>query len=183
MIAPNLFKYLKNVNLIYYFLLSALYCVGNKPITTIAFGSCLKETRPQPIWESVVDVKPDIFVLLGDNIYGDTSYMRKLREKWNKFNSIEGFQKLRTNCRLLAVWDDHDYGENDAGLEYPQKAESQQIFLDFLNEPRDSVRRKSPGIYESIILGPDGKRVQFILLDTRYFRTSLKRALKRKSKK
>ena len=80
----------------------------------------------------------------------------------------------------MAVWDDHDYGENDAGLEYPQKAESQQIFLDFLNEPGDSVRRKSPGIYDSIILGPDGKRVQFILLDTRYFRTSLKRALKRK---
>ena len=183
MIAPNLFKYLKSVNLIYHFLLflSASYCIGNKPITTIAFGSCLKETRPQPIWESVVDAKPDIFVLLGDNIYGDTRDMRKLREKWNKFNSIEGFQKLRTNCRLLAVWDDHDYGENDAGLEYPQKAESQQIFLDFLNEPRDSVRRKSPGIYDSIILGPDGKRVQFILLDTRYFRTSLKRALKRKS--
>ena len=98
-----------------------------------------------------------------------------------KFNSIEEFQKLRSTSRLLAVWDDHDYGENDAGLEYPHKAESQQIFLDFLYEPRDSVRRKSPGIYDSIILGPDGKRVQFILLDTRYFRTPLKRAAKEKS--
>ena len=90
MIEPNLFKYFEKVNLICYLLLifSALYCVGNKPITTIAFGSCLKETRPQPIWESVVDVKPDIFVLLGDNIYGDTRDMSKLREKWNKFNSI-----------------------------------------------------------------------------------------------
>ena len=100
MIVPNLFKYLKSVNLIYYLLLSASYCIGNKPITTIAFGSCLKETRPQPIWESVVDAKPDIFVLLGDNIYGDTRDMRKLSEKWNKFNSIEGFQELRANCRL-----------------------------------------------------------------------------------
>ena len=163
------------------YLLSCICCASEKLITSIAFGSCLKETRPQPIWKSVVDVKPDVFVLLGDNIYGDTRDMAKLRAKWKKFNSIEEFQKLRTNCRLLAVWDDHDYGENDAGLEYPRKAESQQIFLDFLNEPRDSVRRKSPGIYDSIILGPDGKRVQFILLDTRYFRTSLKRVLKRKS--
>ena len=105
--------------------------------------------------------------------------MSKLREKWNKFNSIEGFQKLRTNCRLLAVWDDHDYGENDAGLEYPSKAESQQIFLDFLNEPKNSIRRKSSGIYDSIILGPDGKRVQFILLDTDISEL-LKRAVKRK---
>ncbi len=183
MIPKSLFKYLERVNLIcsILFLLSTLYCGGNQTITTIAFGSCLKETRPQPIWKSVINLKPDIFVLLGDNIYGDTHDMTKLREKWNKFNSIQGFQELRANCRLLAVWDDHDYGENDAGLEYPRKAESQQIFLDFLNEPRDSVRRKSHGIYDSIILGPVGKRVQFILLDTRYFRTSLKRALQRKS--
>ena len=183
MIPKSLFKYLERVNLIcsILFLLSTLYCVGSQTITTIAFGSCLKETRPQPIWKSVINLKPDIFVLLGDNIYGDTHDMTKLREKWNKFNSVEGFQKLRSNCRLLAVWDDHDYGENDAGLEYVPKAESQQIFLDFLNEPKDSIRRNTPGIYDSIILGADGKRVQFILLDTRYFRTSLMRAMERKS--
>lgn len=162
-------------------LLSNFSCLAGEVITSIAFGSCLKETRPQPIWETVIDVKPDVFVLLGDNIYGDTRDMAKLRSKWNKFGSIEGFQKLRSKCRLLAVWDDHDYGENDAGLEYAPKAESQQIFLDFLAEPQDSMRRKSPGIYDSITLGPNGKRVQFILLDTRYFRTSLKRAEIRKS--
>ena len=155
--------------------------MGETPITKIAFGSCLKETRPQPIWESVIAEKPDVFVLLGDNIYGDTRDMAKLREKWNKFDSFVEFQKLRSKCRLLAVWDDHDFGENDAGLEYPAKVESQQIFLDFLDEPQDSIRRKSPGIYDSITLGPIGKRVQFILLDTRYFRTSLKRATMRKS--
>ena len=178
----NLFKKLVQVSLSYSILFfpSAFYCAGDKPITSIAFGSCLKETRPQPVWQSVIDLKPDIFVLLGDNIYGDTRDMTKLKEKWNKFNSIKGFQKLRSSCRLLAVWDDHDYGENDAGLEYRPKAESQQIFLDFLKEPKDSIRRNTPGIYDSIILGPDGKRVQFILLDTRYFRTSLKRAVKRK---
>ena len=162
------------------YLLSCNYCASEELITSIAFGSCLKETRPQPIWKSVVDVKPDVFVLLGDNIYGDTRDMAKLRAKWKKFNSIEEFQKLRSTSRLLAVWDDHDYGENDAGLEYPYKSESQQIFLDFLYEPRDSMRRKSPGIYDSITLGPDGKRVQFILLDTRYFRTPLRRAVIRK---
>ena len=179
----NLFTEARRINLLIcsLFFLPVLYCWGNEPVTSIAFGSCLKETRPQPIWETVIDLQPDVFILLGDNIYGDTRDMSKLREKWNKFSSIEGFQKLRSKCRLLAVWDDHDYGENDAGLEYPPKAESQQIFLDFLDEPKDSIRRKSPGIYDSIILGPYGKRVQFVLLDTRYFRSSLKRAAKRKS--
>ena len=158
-------------------------CRAEKPIESIAFGSCLKETRPQPIWQGVIAAKPDVFVLLGDNIYGDTRDMTKLKGKWDDFAAVPGFKKLRADCRLLAIWDDHDYGENDAGIEYPKKAESQQIFLDFLREPKSSERRKTPGIYDSVTIGPKGKRVQFILLDTRYFRTALKRAPKREKGK
>lgn len=173
----NLFKKIKSPRVFYFvlFLLSNIRCEAEEVVTSIAFGSCLKETRPQPIWESVIDSKPDVFVLLGDNIYGDTRDMDKLRERWKRFGAIEGFQKLRSNSRLLAIWDDHDYGENDAGAEFPAKFESQKVFLDFLNEPEDSRRRKSPGIYDCLTLGPEGKRVQFILLDTRFFRTSLKK--------
>jgi alkaline phosphatase D len=156
---------------------------AEKPLGVIAFGSCLKESRPQPIWEGVIAANPDVFVLLGDNIYGDTRDMKKLRGKWDAFAAVSGFSKLKTQCRLLATWDDHDYGENDAGIEYPKKAESQQIFLDFLDEPKDSARRNTPGIYDQVTIGPKGKRVQFILLDTRYFRTALKRAPKREKGK
>ena len=152
---------------------------AEKPLSIIAFGSCLQEKRPQPIWESVIAAKPDLFVLLGDNIYGDTRDMKKLRGKWDVFAAKPGFRKLRAQCRILATWDDHDYGENDAGVEYPKKVESQQIFLDFLGEPQDSPRRKTPGIYDAKTIGPEGKRVQFILLDTRYFRGALRRAPKR----
>ena len=158
-------------------------CKAEKPVEAIAFGSCLKQTRPQPIWESVRASKPDVFVLLGDNIYGDTRDMEKLKSRWATFGAFPEFKKLRSDCRLLAIWDDHDYGENDAGREFPKKAESQQIFLDFLGEPKDSERRKTPGIYDSVTIGPIGKRVQFILLDTRYFRSPLKRTAKREKGK
>jgi hypothetical protein len=127
-----------------------------KPVETIAFGSCLKQTRPQPIWNSVLAKQPDVFLLLGDNIYGDTRDMQKLKDKWDVFSSVPGFKKLRQNSRVLAIWDDHDYGENDAGKEFPKKAESQNIFLDFLSEPANSLRRKTPGIYDSLIVGPPG---------------------------
>lgn len=154
-----------------------------KLVETIAFGSCLKQTRPQPIWNSVLAKQPDVFLLLGDNIYGDTRDMQKLKDKWDVFSSVPGFKKLRHTSRVLAIWDDHDYGENDAGIEFPMKVESQRIFLDFLNEPPNSFRRKTPGTYDSLVVGPPGKRVQFILLDTRFFRTSLKRAKVRQSGK
>ena len=110
-------------------------CKAEEPIEAIAFGSCLKQTRPQPIWESVLASKPDVFVLLGDNIYGDTRDMENLRSRWNAFAAVPGFKKLRADCRLLAIWDDHDYGENDAGREFPPKAESQTLILDFLGWP------------------------------------------------
>ena len=106
---------------------------GQKAIEVIAFGSCLKETRPQPIWEAVLEANPDVFVMLGDNIYGDTRDMVKLRQKWRTLDEVPDFRRLRSECRLLAIWDDHDYGENDAGASYPKKVESQEAFLDFLN--------------------------------------------------
>ena len=158
-------------------------CKASESIEAIAFGSCLKQTRPQPIWESVRACKPDVFVLLGDNIYGDTRDMKKLESRWDAFAAVPDFKRLRGDCRLLAIWDDHDYGENDAGREFPKKAESQKLFLDFLGEPEGSKRRKTPGIYDSVTFGPEGKRVQFILLDTRYFRSPLKLAHKREQGK
>lgn len=143
------------------------------PLSRIAFGSCAKQNRPQPIWEAVVGTEPDVFLFIGDNIYGDTEDMDVLRAKWDKLGAQPGYQKLKRTCRVLATWDDHDYGANDAGREYPRKRESQQIFLDFFDEPTDSARRRTEGVYDAETFGPPGKRVQIILLDTRYFRSPL----------
>src|SRR6185503_13285827 len=64
-------------------------------------------------------------------------------------------------------------GANDAGADYPMKVESQKLFLDFIDEPLDSPRRRHEGIYDARVLGPPGRRVQVVLLDTRYFRSRL----------
>jgi alkaline phosphatase D len=90
-----------------------------------------------------------------------------------------GYQKLLKTCPILATWDDHDYGGDDAGADYPKKKESQQALLDFFGVPKDSPRRKQEGIYHAAVFGPPGKRVQVILLDMRYFRSPLKKDLKR----
>src|SRR5690606_1273195 len=85
-----------------------------------------------------------------------------------------GLKKLRTICPVVGTWDDHDYGVNDGGAEYPKKRESQQVFLDFFEVPHDDVRRCREGVYFSRVWGPEGTRVQLILLDGRYFRSPLK---------
>ena len=144
-------------------------------LSRIGFGSCAKQDQPQPIWDSIVEWKPELFILLGDNIYGDSRDMSVLQAKYDLLRNQPGFAKLKQICPVIGTWDDHDYGENDAGAEFPKKKESQQLFLDFFDVPQNDPRRTQEGVYSSRIEGPTGKRVQIILLDTRYFRSPLKK--------
>jgi len=143
-------------------------------VSKIAFGSCASESQPQPILDLVVKHRPDLFIYLGDNIYGDTHNMKELQAKYDSLGAKPEFQRLKNNTRILATWDDHDYGWNDAGKEYPFKEESKQIFLDFFGEPQTSERRRREGIYTSYVFEGRGRRLQLILLDNRSFRSGLR---------
>ena len=142
-------------------------------IQKIAFGSCSHEDKKQPLLSLAAKESPDLFIYLGDNIYGDTEDMSELMAKYIKLGNKPEFQELNDSTTVLATWDDHDYGENDAGRYYPMKAESKEIFLEFWKEPAESERRNHEGIYHSLMYGPADTVVQVILLDTRTFRDNL----------
>lgn len=152
----------------------ALSAHGAEPLSRIHFGSCVKQTQPMPIFETIVQDRPEVFLMIGDNIYADTEDMEVMRAKYAQLNADPGFSMLRATCPILATWDDHDFGKNDAGEEYPKKREAQKIFSDFWGDPLNSPRRQREGVYDAQIIGPEGQRVQIILLDTRYFRGPLK---------
>ena len=147
----------------------------NTVVSRIAFGSCGHQDHDQPVLDTVVSKKPDLFIYLGDNIYGDTKDMEVLKAKYNKLGSKKEFQNLRANIPTLSVWDDHDYGWNDAGKEYEFKGRSKDIFMDFWKVPSSSLRREHSGIYGSHFFTDKKRTVQIILLDTRTFRDPLKR--------
>lgn len=146
---------------------------GERPLTRIAFGSCAHQDKDQPIWDRVNAWGPELFIFLGDNIYGDTEDMAVLQAKYQQLAAKPGFRALRRQAEVIATWDDHDYGVNDGGSEYPMKEESAAIFLDFWGVPADHPRRSHAGIYGSYVFGPEGRRVQVILPDNRSFRTPL----------
>mgnify|MGYP000925313816 CR=1 FL=1 len=143
-------------------------------ITRIALGSCADQDKPQPIWEAVVAQSPQLFLFLGDNVYADTADMGVMRACYKKLGGIPGYQKLLKTCPVIAVWDDHDYGVNDGGSEFPAKAEAEKVFHEFFQTPADSPSLHRPGIYDARYFdGGEGKRLQILLLDTRYFRGPL----------
>jgi alkaline phosphatase D len=147
--------------------------LNTEPLTRIAFGSCSHEYDRQPLWKPILKNQPQVWIWLGDNIYGDTHDMSVMKQKYDLQKSNTDYRKLTASAAVIGIWDDHDYGINDGGKAYAKKEESQQLMLDFLDVPAGSERRSREGAYESYTYGPEGKQVKVILLDARYFRDTL----------
>lgn len=142
-------------------------------IQRIAFGSCLHQAKPQPIWQSVQAAKPQLFLMLGDAVYGDVrdATLGELRQAYVQQAAQAELARLRAAVPVLATWDDHDYGKNDAGAEFPWQDGARRLFAEFWQIPRTDL--PAVGVYRSRVFGPPGRRVQIILLDTRSFRGPL----------
>lgn len=158
-----------------FLLLFLQFAFPQQAVYKVAFGSCASENNDLPVFDVVVSHRPDIFIFLGDNIYGDTYNMDTLQAKYQKLANKPTFKNLKNNTKILATWDDHDYGWNDIGRHYPFKEQSKKLFLDFFEEPKDSERRKREGIYTSVYKKINDKTLQIILLDNRTFRDDLKK--------
>ncbi len=155
-------------------LLAALAGCSAAPPREIVFGSCLNAVE-HPMLDRTLALPMDLFLFTGDNVYADTLDMAVMRRKYDALKESRFFRGLRERAPVLATWDDHDLGANDGGGDYPKKREAQEEFLRWLDAPAGDVRRTREGVYDARVLGPPGRRVQVILLDTRYFRSPLKR--------
>ena len=140
-------------------------------IERFAFASCADQRRPQPIWSKALEARPQLLLMMGDNVYGDIkdASARQLRNAYATLARHPDFAKIRLAVPILATWDDHDYGRNDAGGDFPFKRITRRLFDDFWRS--DEARRARPGVWDARIYGPPGRRVQIILLDTRSFRS------------
>jgi Phosphodiesterase/alkaline phosphatase D len=147
-------------------------------LTRIAFGSCNHQSAPQHMWAQIAAQNPQLFMMIGDNVYGDNGWdadagLESLRKAYALQASHPEFAQFRARFPMMATWDDHDFGLNDAGGSFPMRRWGEELFETFWNSSPEV--RSRPGVYDSSITGPEGKRVQVILLDTRFFRSDLKR--------
>jgi alkaline phosphatase D len=137
---------------------------------TFAFGSCNQPSLPQPLWNDVRALAPDAWAWLGDIVYADTEDIARTRRLYAEQAARPDYAALVAQAQIVGIWDDHDFGRNDAGEEYPRRVDSQAALLDFLGEPEDSPRRTRLGTYASYVFGKGERRVKLILLDGRYHR-------------
>ena len=153
--------------------------------TKIAFGSCNKHQKMNAtsIWTSIERTNPNAFIWLGDAVYADTRITFEKRKYFGeKFHAeayaavkrFPAYERLAKKARILGTWDDHDYGMNNAGKHWEHKEMAKELFLDFLDEGKETERRlERDGVYESYSVYEDdeakrGREVQILLLDTRW---------------
>lgn len=140
---------------------------------TIAFGSGNNQRKVNYLWDDILQDKPDVWIWGGDNIYCDTEDMEVLKKCYATQKSKPIYQNFIKTIEIQGVWDDHDYGVNDGGKEYPKKEASQDLYLDFFDVPKNNIRRERKGTYYSKIYEVEKHTIKIIFLDTRYFRTAL----------
>lgn len=149
-----------------------------KTLTRIVFASCTQQNEDQSLWDQIVAENPDLTLYIGDNVYGDVRSndpaLPELKTAYMRLAQSESFARVRAAAPVLTMWDDHDYGLNDAGGEFEHKQASQELFNYVWAVPDNDPRRAREGVYRSWTLGAEGgKQVQVIMLDTRYFRSAL----------
>tara|TARA_B100000941_G_scaffold243277_1_gene187267 strand:- start:470 stop:1462 length:993 start_codon:yes stop_codon:yes gene_type:complete len=139
----------------------------------IAFGSCIEQNYFVKAWNPIKNEQIDAFFFLGDNVYGDTPD-GKLDNMAISYNTLEkNLPNWLSKKEIFAIWDDHDYGVNDGGGDYPLKEDAQVLFNDFWKIPVNDSRRIRPGIYFKKTLKKADKEILIVGLDTRYFRSNL----------
>jgi alkaline phosphatase D len=110
------------------------------------------------IFESITREDADFFIWMGDAAYLDTDQDSEentsvgeveARSRYQDTKNSAGYSDLEKKSQILGVWDDHDFGHDNAGKELKAKNVNREIFLDFIGEPVDSERRtqKNTPIY------------------------------------
>ena len=149
---------------------------AEEPVSRIGFGSCYKPEKKTALWKAVSDFEPQVWIWLGDNVYADVidgKYIKKDLPKdafdraYRLLGESEGITALKTlpPGHMMATWDDHDYGRNDAGKDWERKKDAKNDFVNFWGG-----EEKEDGVYSARDFGPEGRRIRVVLLDTRFNR-------------
>jgi alkaline phosphatase D len=115
-------------------------------LTRIAFGSCSSQEMAQPYWDTIVTTyDPNVFLLMGDNVYADCSSSTIEGNNTTCIELQEAYQRLAAHpsvigaarrLAILATLDDHDYGLSDCDTTNPYKDIAQEYFLEFFQIPK-----------------------------------------------
>ncbi|MFP4293896.1 MAG: alkaline phosphatase family protein, partial [Cyclobacteriaceae bacterium] len=78
---------------------------ASQTLTTIAFGSCNRQDEPQPMWKPIMANNPDLWIWLGDNIYGDTDDMQAMKAMYAEQKAQPDYEQFFQTVPVIGTWD------------------------------------------------------------------------------
>ena len=152
---------------------------GDAPDFRVLTGSCAyfndaAYDRPGPpygggtaIFDAMAGKKPDLTLWLGDNLYFREADLSPwgMAERYRVTRARPELQQLLRSGQHAAIWDDHDYGPNDANASWQYKGEALRLFRRYWPNPGYGLP-ETPGVFTVVSLGD----ADFFLLDDRYYR-------------
>jgi alkaline phosphatase D len=144
----------------------------------LGFGSCMDTRKNQGFWNALNARNQNHFAFLGDNLYPERDALPELRIAYEKLALSEGLKKLRERVSVSAIWDDHDFGADNADARLPFRQESLALFKNFWTQDYATA---DDGVYSSRTFMHQGRTIHLILLDARYNRTAYESSEQRKS--
>ena len=134
----------------------------------MAVSSCMhpKKQPVQPSWFLMLAEKPAFHLLLGDNVYADSTDREVLWTHHLEQRRVVEFAALIRNLPTYAMWDDHDYGPNNSDGKAAGKENALRAFGELFANPGAGTPH-TPGAFYRFAWGD----VDFFILDGRYYRS------------
>ena len=145
---------------------------------SVSFGSCNKQRYNQSFWQRIIDeTSPELWLWIGDAFYTKTTKVDGLQQALTNLTNNEFYANFTDQTKIDGVWDDHDYGVNDAGKHVTDYEARRSLYMQFIGAEKTDYpgQGSRKGLYKSIDLDLSSSsgvsaKVKVILLDTRSFR-------------
>ena len=120
------------------------------------------------IFETMAAQSPDMMLWLGDNVYfreADYDSRWGMAERYRHTRALPELQPLLRSAHHLAIWDDHDYGHDNASSSFVFSDTSRDLFMRYWANPAYG-QHNTGGIFTRASFHD----LDFFLLDTRTWR-------------
>lgn len=137
---------------------------------SFAFASCARSGSNGAVYDAIRESDPLFFLAIGDWFYGDiaTNNPDLYRAAYQDTLTRPAQAALYRSTSTGYVWDDHDYGGNNADRDSPSREAATTVYRELVPHYPLPAGEGNAAIYQAFTAG----RVRFIMTDTRSERTA-----------
>ncbi|MEM9561298.1 MAG: alkaline phosphatase D family protein [Actinomycetota bacterium] len=129
----------------------------------VAFGGCAQTGSNRAVFDAIADLEPTLFGVIGDFHYADvdTDDVARFHDALDRVLRSPAQSALYRSTSVAYVWDDHDYGTDNADRTAPSRPAAMAAYRQYV--PSYELAGPTTSIHQAFTIG----RVRFVMTDAR----------------